>query len=215
MDSVNPMSQETTRKLQSELRSLQGLTIINMMISALGFAFGALFLIPTLIEIATNLTITVTQVGMVVSGAIVFAVAFRWFFAIINILEVNQELNDKLSEHKKHQTPSDDALTALIVDFTAAYRENKPTLKLMTTASKVACAAFALLATWQLVALAFEGAVGMELWPILLNSAICYGVAAASYLLPHYFSIYSEVWELRLNLTARAEAELQDMLGEA
>jgi len=186
-----------------------------MMISALGFAFGAIFLIPTLIEIATNLTITVTQVGMAVLGAIVFAVAFRWFFSIINILEVNQELNDKLSEHKKRQTLSDDALTGLIVDFTAAYRENKPTLKLMTTVSKVACTAFALLASWQLISLAFGGTGGMELWLTLLNSAVCYGVAAASYLLPHFFSKYSEVWEQRLNRTARAEEELQNLLGEA
>lgn len=208
------MTQDTAKKLRSELGSLQGLTIINMMISALGFGFGAYFLMPTLIEMATTLTVSVEQVGMAVLGAVVFAVAFRWLFSIIKILEVNEELSDKLSKHKKDPTLSDDALTGLIVDFTAAYRENKPTLKLMVTISKVACVAFALLASWQLISLALTGNAGMEPWLTILNAAVCYGVAAASYLLPHFFSKYRQVWEQRLSRTAKAEAELQNLLGE-
>jgi hypothetical protein len=43
------VSSNTAQKLQHELNSLQGLSIINIVANALALAFGAYFAMPTLI----------------------------------------------------------------------------------------------------------------------------------------------------------------------
>ena len=210
------MSNNTAQKLQHELNSLQGLSIINLLCSALAFAFGAYFLMPNLIQAATTLTVPpLDQLGLMILGGLAFALAFRWLISTAKILEVNSKLNNSLRKHKKDKTLDDEALTGLIVGMTAAYRENKPTLKTMVTISKAACAFFTLGASAQIISLIWGGASGMALWLGLLNAGVCYGVAAACYIIPHFFGKYSTVWDQRLNQTAKAEAELQKALGEA
>jgi hypothetical protein len=49
----------------------------------------------------------------------------------------------------------------------------------------------------------------------LINSGVCYGIAAACYVIPHFFGKYSQVWDQRLEGTANAEVELKKALGEA
>jgi hypothetical protein len=213
---VKGMSVNTVQKLQHELTSLQGLTIVNLMCSALALAFGTYFLMPKLVLAATTLTVpSVDQLGLMVLGGLAFAVAFRWLFSTIALLEPAFDLGSTLKERRKEGTLDDEALTGLIVALTAAYRENKPTLKLMVTISKIACVAFALMASWQLISLVFVGEVGMQLWLSLISAAVCYGVASASYLIFRSVEKYSLVWEQRLTQTAKAEVQLQNLLGEA
>ena len=209
------MSSTTATKLQHELSSLLGLSIINMMCCAFGFAFGALFLTPTLLQVAQTQTVSLDQLGLAILGAAAFAIAFRWLISTSKIIEATTKLNKTYAKHKEKQTLTDEAITSLIVDMTATYRENKPTLKLMAFISKIACAAFTLMATAQLISLAFSGAVGIQLWLTLLSATVCYGVAAASYIIPHFFGKYSAVWNQRLSRTEQAETQLQQLLGKA
>jgi hypothetical protein len=209
------MSTNTAQKLQHELNSLQGLAIINLVCSALAFAFGAYFLMPNLIQAASTLTIPpIDQLGLMVLGGVAFAIAFKWLLSTIPIMEVAFDLGNSLKKQKKDQTLDDTALTGLIVGLTAAYREHKPTLKLMITISKVACALFTLAASASIISLIAGGASGTSLWLGLLNAGVCYAIAAASYLIPHFFRKYSTVWEQRLTQTTKAEAELRKVLGE-
>jgi hypothetical protein len=210
------MAINTVQKLQTELNSLQGLSLINLLCSALAFAFGAYFLMPNLVEVAVTQTVPpVDTLGLMVLGGLAFALAFRWLMSTAKMLEVQSKLNRNLRMHKKEQTLDDEALTGLIVNMTAAYRENKTTLKAMVTVSKVACALFTLGASIQIISLVVGGISGWSLWMGLLNAGVCYGVAAACYIIPHFFGKYSQVWDQRLEGTARAEAQLKKVLGEA
>ncbi|MCW4029571.1 MAG: hypothetical protein NWE92_07990 [Candidatus Bathyarchaeota archaeon] len=207
--------QSTALKLQHELNSLQGLSIINLMCSAMAFAFGAYFLMPNLVLAATTLTIPpLDQLGLMVLGGLAFAIGFRWMFSTIKILEFSFDMGNNLTEHKKEKTLDDETLTGLIVGLTAAYRENKPTIKLMMTISKVACALFALGASLQIISLIAGGVFDMSFWLGILNAGVCYGVAVACYIIPHFLRKYSEIWDQRLSQTAKAEVELQKVLGE-
>jgi hypothetical protein len=207
--------QSTALKLQHELNSLQGLSIINLMCSAMAFAFGAYFLMPNLVLAATTFTVPpLDQLGLMVLGGLAFAIGFRWMFSTIKILEFSFDMGNSLTEHKKEKTLDDETLTGLIVGLTAAYRENKPTIKLMMTISKVACALFALGASLQIISLIVGGVFDMSFWLGILSAGVCYGVAAACYIIPHFLRKYSAVWDQRLSQTDKAEAELQKALGE-
>lgn len=211
------MSTITVQKLQHELNSLLGLLIINLLCSGLALAFGAYFLMPNLIQMATTRIINIDQIGLAVLGALAFAIAIRWLVSTAELIDMQDDLKTDLRSHKEKQTLDDETLTALIVKMTAAYRENKPTLKRMMTISKVASALFALGASIAVI-LAIVGAItGTPLWNTsltLVNAAICFGVAAAAYIIPHFFGKYATIWDTRLNGVDKAEVQLQKMLGE-
>ena len=211
------MSTTTVQKLQQEINSLLGLLIINLLCSGLALAFGAYFLMPNLIQMATTLTIEIDQIGLAILGALAFAIAIRWLISTAEMLDVQDELKTDLRSCKEKQTLDEENLTALIVKMTAAYRENKPTLKRMMTISKVACALFALGASLAVIGAIAGALTGTPLWntPLMLvNAAICYGVAAAAYVIPHFFGKYSTVWDARLDAADKAGVQLQKMLGE-
>jgi hypothetical protein len=211
------MSTTTVQKLQQELNSLLGLLIINLLCSGLALAFGAYFLMPNLIQIATTLTIQIDQVGLVILGGLAFAIAIRWLVSTAELIDVQDDLKTDLRGYKEKQTLNDETLTALIVKMTAAYRENKPTLKRMMTISKIACALFALGASAAVIGAIAGALTGTPLWNtslMLVNAAICYGVAAAAYIIPHFFGKYAAVWDARLDGADKAEVQLQKMLGE-
>jgi len=210
------MSTNTTKKLQHELNSLQGLSIINLVAAALAMAFGVTFLMPNLLSIATTGAFELYQIGLVILGGLAFVVAIRWLTSTAEIIDFASELRDSLSKHKKDKTLDDEALTGLIVKLTAAYRENKPTLRLMINISKIASVLFALAAILALANMLVGIVTGVELWTALMqlaNVGICFAMAAACFIIPHFFSKYSTVWDKRLNEAAAAEQELEAQLG--
>jgi hypothetical protein len=211
------MSANTVQKLQHELNSLQGLSIINIVCSSLSLAFGAYFLFPTLISIAKTLTLEINQIGLVILGLIAFAAGIRWLVSCAEMIDAGSEIGESLTEHKKNRTLDDDFLTGLIVKMTATYRENKPTLTLMTKISKIAGGAFALSSLYTLVTIITGVLSGAALWTTLtltINMGISIALSAACFIIPHFFGKYSAIWEKRLDGAAKAEAEFKKQLGD-
>ena len=211
------MATNTTQKLQHELNSFQGLSTINIVCSALALSFGIYFLMPNLISMATTQKWQLNQVCLVVLGAVTFAVAIRWLMSSAKIIDVTSKLATKLKNYKKNQTLDDEALTGLIVNMTAAYRENKPTLKLMITISRIAGACFTVAALLALVTAFTGAALGVPLWGTVAqvtNMAISLATAAPCFIIPRFFGKYSMIWDERLKETAKAETELAKQLGE-
>ena len=93
---------------------------------------------PNLISLATTQTVELNQIGLIILGGLAFAVAIRWLISSAKIIDVTSKIATSLSKHKKNKTLDDDTLTGFIVKMAAAYRENKPTLKLMMNISKIA-----------------------------------------------------------------------------
>jgi hypothetical protein len=116
------MTTDTAQKLQHELNSLQGLSIINIVCSSLALSFGVYFLIPNLISIVTTKSVQLNQAGLVILGALAFVVAIRRLVSSAQIIDVTSKLTS-LSKHRKNKTLDDDALTGLIVKMVVAYRK--------------------------------------------------------------------------------------------
>jgi hypothetical protein len=210
------MSTNTAQKLQHELNSLQGLSIINLVCGALAMAFGVTFLMPNLISMATTMTFELYQIGQVILGGLAFVVAIRWLTSTAEIIDFASELKESLSKHKKDKTLDDEALTGLIVKLTAAYRENKSALRLMISISKIASVLFALAAILALANMLIGIVSGVALWTALMhlaNVGICFGMSAACFIIPHFFGKYSMVWDKRLKEATEAEQELEAQLG--
>jgi hypothetical protein len=212
------MYANTEQKLQHELNSLQGLTIINIVCSAMALAFGVYFAIPTLITIATTLTLEISQIGLVILGLIAFVAGIRWLVSCAEMIDAGSEISESLKEHKKNQTLDDDTLTGLIVNMTATYRENKPKLALMTKISKIAGVCFTLSALYTLVMVILGLLSGAAFWTTItltVNMGISLAIAVACFIIPHFFTKYRAIWDERLDGAAKAEAELKRQFGDA
>ncbi len=212
------VSANTAQKLQHELTSLQGLTIINMVAAAMALAFGAYFAMPTLIIIATTMTVEISQIGLVILGLIAFVAGIRWLVSCAEMIDAGSNISESLKEHKKNSTLDDDALTGLIVKMTATYRENKPTLKLMTKISKIAGVCFALSALYTLVTIIMGAFSGVTLWTTVtmtVNLGISSAIAVACFIIPHFFDKYRAIWDKRLDGAAKAEETLKRQFGDA
>jgi hypothetical protein len=98
------MSANTAQKLQHELNSLQGLSIINIVAAAMALAFGAYFAMPTLITIATTMTLEISQVGLVVLGLIAFVAGIRWLVSCAEMIDAGSTISESLKEHKEKGT---------------------------------------------------------------------------------------------------------------
>lgn len=210
------MSHSTAQKLQRELNSLFGLTIINIVACSLALAFGVYFLMPNLILVATTLTVSAEQIGLMILGGLALTVAIRWLVSSAEIIEVSSDLSSSLSKQKKNNTLDDDVLTGLIVKLTAVYRENKSAIKLMVTISKIAGVGFGIAAALSLVSIIANGVFNIPLLAAaqFSNVAINAVMSAVCFLIPHFFGRYSTVWDQRLMHTEKAEAELEKVLGE-
>lgn len=211
------MPVDTEQKLKHELNSLQGLSITNLVCSSLVMAFGIYFLIPNLISIVTTKTVDISQVGLVIFGALVFAIAVRWLMSSAIIVDTTSKIATALSKHKKNKTLDDEALTGLIVDMTATYRENKPTIEFMTAISKIAGVCFTIVALFTSVSIIIGVLSGTEIWSIIIsaiNMAISLVIAFTCFVIPHFFAKYSTLWNKRLDEAAKVEAALEKQLGE-
>jgi amino acid transporter len=91
----------------------------------------------------------------------------------------------------------------------ASFREKRGTIKLMLIISRIAGVGFLIAGIYTLLTVAFVGAD-----PWLMAGAIPnFAVAAAAFILPHFFSKYLQVWDRRLKQTEKAEALLEKQLG--
>jgi hypothetical protein len=199
------MTVNTAQKLRRESNSLLGLSIINMVSCALVLAFGASTLFPALIKMVETQSVLLPELVWTILGLLAFVVAIRWLVATAEVLEIHEQLKEG---SKKNQ--DEDSLTSVIVEAMVSYREKRGTIKAMLLISRIAGVCFLIAGIYSIVNAAIAG----DLWLIagvIPNLAI----AAAAFIIPHYFSKYQKIWDGRVKETEKAEKLLAQQLGNA
>jgi hypothetical protein len=197
------MTTDTAQKLRREANSLLGLSVINILSSAMVLAFGSSALFPNLIAMVTARSITLPELAWAILGGAAFIIAIRWLAATAEVLEIHEQLKEG-SEDK-----TEDGLTEAIVGAMASFREKRGTIKLMMIISRIAAVGFLIAGIYTVLNVAF---VGADPW-LMVGAIPNFAVAAAAFILPHFFSKYLQVWETRLKQTEKAEALLEKQLG--
>ena len=86
---VKQMTTNTSQKLRREANSLLGLSIINMLSSAMILAFGASTLFPNIITMFNAQRILLPELAWAILGGIGFAIGIRWLVATAEVLEIH------------------------------------------------------------------------------------------------------------------------------
>jgi hypothetical protein len=200
------MTINTAQKLQRESNSLLGLSIINLVCSALAMAFGISLLVPNITTMVNAQSLLLPELAWCTLGLLAFGVAMRWIVSSAEVLEIAEEL----SEGTKKQSLDEDTITGAIVDATAGYRERRGTIKLMMTISRIAGVCFTIAGVYAIVTAAIAG--GANLW-LIAGTIPNFAIAAAAFIIPHFFSKYQKIWDSRLKETEKAEKLLEQQLG--
>lgn len=208
------MANKIATKLKQEINSFVGLTFSNIVFSALAMAFGISILVPNATAIVEAQSILFPHFVVVIIGFLAFAFSIKWLVSSVEMFETSIELKE---DYTKNKTVDEEAQTGLVVKIMAYYRENKPTIKKMMLISRIAGACFLISGAFTLTTLVINAAVGIQLMELLTQvsgAAISFAIAAASFIIPHFFGKYSKIWDHRLQETAIAEKELKRQLGE-
>jgi hypothetical protein len=209
------MVTETVAKFQRELNSLQGLSIMNIVFGGLTMSLAVSIIVQNILALTEIQSLLLPETVLVILGFVVAGISIRWLVSSAELLSGSADLKDEYSEKKKGL--DEEGLTALIVKMLANYRENKPTIKAMMTVSRIAGVCFIISGAFILATIANSvagGAPAVDILLQVLGAAFNFAMATAGLAIPHFFGKYSRVWDIRLEVSAKAEQELRRQLGE-
>ena len=208
------MATKIATKLKQEINSFMGLTLSNIVFSAVAMAFGISTLVPNVTAMVAAKGILFPQLLLVIIGFLVFAVSIKWLVSSVEIFETAIELK---GEYAKNKAFDEEARTSLVVKMLSYYRENKSTIKKMMFISRIAGVCFLISGAFTLTTIAINLAIGVQSLDLLTQvsgAAVTFAIAVASFIIPHFFGKYSKVWDQRLQETVKVENELKRQLGE-
>jgi hypothetical protein len=206
------MGFQTKEKLRAELRSFFGLTILNLVIAALVLGLGISTTITHLLDVIETENLLPLSVLLMGLGVAALAAGFYWIIQVAQIVDGVDDLkaaNDRLGKGDGEQA------TSLFIDMLAYYRSNKTTVSRMAVLGKIGGALFLIVGAIGLVqagvSIISSGVLADNLSQ-LVGGIMALGVGIAGLLISRYFSIYSKVWDARLQETTKIEDALQHEL---
>jgi hypothetical protein len=203
------MEFQTKEKLRAELRSFFGLTILNLAIAALVLALGISTTITNLldaIETESLLPLSILLMGL---GVAALAAGFYWIMQVVQIVD---GVDDLRTAYDRLGKGDGERATSLFIDMLAYYRSNKTTVSRMAVLGKIGGALFLIVGAIGIVqagvSIISSGLLADNLSQ-LVGGVTALGVGMAGLLISRYFSIYSKVWDARLQETTKIEDALQ------
>jgi hypothetical protein len=211
------MVTETMAKFQRELNSLQRLSIINVVFGGLAMSFGVAVGVQNILAMVQAQSLLLTQLVLVTLGFLATAISLRWVVSSAELLDSTTDMKDEYTEKKKTGI-DDEGITGLIVKMMVYYRENKPTIKTMMLISRIAGVCFLISGAFNLATALINfmsGVPQLDVLTSIIGAGLSFTMAAASLVIPHFFSKYSKIWDYRLEETVKAEKELKKRIEES
>ncbi len=206
------MEFETKEKFKVELRSFFGLTILNLVFGALGLALGMSLAITQLLDMIDSGQLQPLSVLLISLGVTAIAGGFYW---IIKIAEIMDGIDDIKTAYDDLGEGEQEPVTGLIIKMMARYRSDKQTISRMTVLGRMGGALFIIAGLLGVIiagaSIASSGFL-VEHIGQLVGSITAFGVGIAGLLISRYFTIYTKVWDARLQETAKVEDALKQKL---
>jgi len=205
------MEQTTLNRLKFEIQSFKGLIITNFIGAALTIAFSVAFAVPKILPLLVSGSFELQMVPYLALAIVGFAVAINWITRGAELMEGHDDIVKELEE----VSPDDDeAITGIIVQSLAFYRENQPKIRQLGMLGRVVGVFLLLTAVPQIQALvAGEYPLGQvmaigQVFGLLGTLA----VAALGFYAPTIISRFTVKWDKRISLTDEAGEKLDRIL---
>lgn len=200
-------------KLGRELASFYSLALMNIGLAAAAMAVSVGFAMENLLFLVRTLQFSLMHIMNSLVWFAGFILSLRWLMASIQLMDGLGSIRDSYRQSRGQM--SDEHATRLIIEMMAYYREKKPVVSTLSTASKLAGVCFIVIGSAQLLIVAVRLALGL---PNALDVAVAISgvgsflVSISSIAIPTYFGRYCATWDNRLSNGDRAEGELKRLL---
>jgi hypothetical protein len=134
------------------------------------------------------------------------------FYWIIQIAEIMDGVDDVKTAYDTLGNEDQEQAAGLIIKMLAHYRSNRTTISRMVVLGRIGGALFLVVGGLGMIgagASILSSGLMAENISQLVGGLVAFGVGIAGMLISRYFSIYSKVWDTRLEESARVESALE------
>ena len=209
------MRKDVSPQFEDEIRSFWIVSILNLVFAAITMAYGIMFIVTRLQEMAQAGSLLLMPLIMVIVGFAVAVLGIKWILASVEIFSSIEELKSAYDAKKGQMTPEDS--TGFIIQMINQYRTNKATIRtmiLVCTAGGFCFLVLGIMSSIEFVSAGLPSGMITLNYLLIPSALLSLGIATVSLLCSYYFRRYASVWDMRLSEISRSENVLQKTMEQ-
>jgi hypothetical protein len=209
------MRTDVSPQFDDEIRSFWILSISNLVFAAITMAYGIMFIVTRLQEMAQAGSLLLMPLIMVIVGFAVAVLGIKWILASVEIFSSIEELKSAYDSKKGQMTPEDS--TGFIIQMINQYRTNKATIRtmiLVCTAGGFCFLVLGIMSSIEFVSAGLPSGMITLNYLLIPSALLSLGIATVSLLCSYYFRRYASVWDMRLSEISRSENVLEKTMEQ-
>jgi hypothetical protein len=209
------MRTDVSPQFEDEIRSFWILSISNLVFAAITMAYGIMFIVTRLQEMAQAGSLLLMPLIMIIVGFAVAVLGIKWILASVEIFSSIEELKSAYDAKKGQMTPEDS--TGFIIQMINQYRTNKATIRtmiLVCTAGGFCFLVLGIMSSIEFVSAGLPSGMITLNYLLIPSALLSLGIATVSLLCSYYFRRYASVWDMRLSEISRSENVLEKTMEQ-
>jgi hypothetical protein len=209
------MRTDVSPQFEDEIRSFWILSISNLVFAAITMAYGIMFIVTRLQEMAQVGSLLLMPLIMIIVGFAVAVLGIKWILASVEIFSSIEELKSAYDSKKGQMTPEDS--TGFIIQMINQYRTNKATIRtmiLVCTAGGFCFLVLGIMSSIEFVSAGLPSGMITLNYLLIPSALLSLGIATVSLLCSYYFRRYASVWDMRLSEISRSENVLEKTMEQ-
>ncbi len=208
-------SNKIYNRIESEIRSLFGITVINLVMAALVMAMGISFGIDQILPALDAGNWIVIPFAAII-GIVMAGVGIWWIISTVGVLESVSNIQDQFESFGARESVTETDLTQSVVQLMSTYRLKKPTIKKMMTVSYWGSILFFVGGILQALAFIVQWVDGIDQLALItgiVGLVVIFCMSAAFFLVHRKYESYTRVYDKRILKNKRSEKALEESMG--
>ncbi|MCK5037491.1 MAG: hypothetical protein KAS16_00170 [Thermoplasmata archaeon] len=212
---TNKSNNKIYNRIESEIRALFGVTVINLVMAALLMGIGISIAITQITQALDGGNWLIIPFAAIL-GLVCAGVGIWWIISTVSVLESVSNIQDQFSSLGPRKSVTEIDLTQSIVQLLATYRLNKPKIKQMMKVSYWAGILFAfggMLQGFAFFIQYLDGMDGLELLTGIVGLSVILSMSVVFFLVHRKYQSYSRVYDRRISKNKESENTLKESMG--
>ena len=204
------------KQLNKEMLIFLGLSVINMIFSAIILAFGIMFIINHIYRLDEYNTILNLSSELIIIGIFLSIIGFWWILKIVTVMDFITDIQWKI--YWTSTIPSEDQITGSIIKLLSYYRENTEKIKKMMIISRIGGIIFIIQSCYYAFDIFLYYNLYLQsvfLYIRILDIILMIFWGSLSLYIHHYIINSASIWDERLKKSQEAEETIEKLMERA
>jgi len=208
------MKIDINKQINKELFIFQGLSVVNIVFSAITLAIGIVLIVNNLFNLIESGNYISYNIAYVLVGFGLACIGFFWILPSASLMDFITDIQFKYS--KKTNDISNEKITSLIVKMISYYREKNSNIKRMIIISRLGGTFFILNGIISSIDFYLKLNTNIQIinHPIqIIGIILIFSWGILSFFIPHFIKKFATLWESRIKKSQEAEEILRKHMG--